>query len=334
MSERKIADSDYLYLSSLISARQNHMLTRQKLDRMIDASTFDDAAKLLSESGYPDMSGMDAEKIEKTLSEHRRAILYEMRLLAPEPQIVDAFKLAYDYHNAKVLLKAESADVDGAYLLSDAGTIPTEKLMDAYHADDFAFFPDELRTAVQEARAILQRTENPQLADFVLDKAYFAELQKLASGLSTAFFGEYISALADSANLRAAVRTERLGRRSDFLRKALVPGGSRGVETLLAAVDGGGSLAEVYFGTVFAAAAEKGDNVRHGGSLSEFELTCDNAVTEFLRRSNRTGFGAEKLVAYLASVENEITAARMVLTGKLSGVPGDRLRERLRDTYA
>lgn len=334
MSDIKITDSDYLYLSALISARENNMLNRQKLDRMIDVPAFADAAKLLAESGYPDMSGMDAGKIENALAEHRRGIFAEMQNLAPEPRIVEAFRLVYDYHNAKVLLKSESANVDGAYLLSDGGNIPIEKFLSAYHSEDFAFFPDELRNSVQEARSILQRTENPQLADFVLDKAYFEELKGIAEGASTAFFADYVAALADSANLRAAVRTERLGRRSDFLRKALVPGGSRGVETLLATVDSGSPLAEVYFGTPFANAAEKGDNVQHGGSLSEFELACDNAVTSFLRGANRVGFGAAKLVAYLAAVENEITAVRMVLTGKLSGVSAEKLRERLRETYA
>ena len=37
---------------------------------------------------------------------------------------------------------------------------------------------------------------------------------------------------------------------------------------------------------------------------------------------------------YLAGTENELTAVRMILTGRLAGVPSDTIRERLRDLYA
>ncbi len=39
-------------------------------------------------------------------------------------------------------------------------------------------------------------------------------------------------------------------------------------------------------------------------------------------------------MAYLAAIENEITSARMILTGKLSGINPELIRERLRETYA
>ena len=40
------------------------------------------------------------------------------------------------------------------------------------------------------------------------------------------------------------------------------------------------------------------------------------------------------MTAYLAAVENEITAVRMILTGRLAGVKSEAIRERLRDLYA
>jgi len=39
------------------------------------------------------------------------------------------------------------------------------------------------------------------------------------------------------------------------------------------------------------------------------------------------------VVGYLAAEENAITTVRMILTGLLSGIDPDRLKERLRDTY-
>jgi len=44
-------------------------------------------------------------------------------------------------------------------------------------------------------------------------------------------------------------------------------------------------------------------------------------------------FGDSVLVAYVAAKENEITAARIIMSGRLSGVPTESIRERLRDAY-
>lgn len=334
MSGNKITDQDYLYLSSMLAARETRMLSREKAERMISAQSFDDAAKQLADCGYPDMSGKTAPEVEKALAAHRSAVYYELNSLVPEKEIVQAFSIRYDYHNAKVMIKSESANIDAAYLLSDAGRFAPSSLIEAYHADDFRNFPYEFKSALMQAKSVLQRTENPQLADFILDRAYFAELETLSGGLSSLFLRQYVAVLADSANLSSAVRTLRMGKDLEFLRKALVPGGSRGAETIAAAAFSGEGLEPVFKGTVFEQAAAKGAVAAGGGSLTDFELACDNAVASFLKDASYKGFGAATVVAYLAALDSEITAARMILTGKLSGVSPEKLRERLRDSNA
>ena len=71
-----------------------------------------------------------------------------------------------------------------------------------------------------------------------------------------------------------------------------------------------------------------------GGNMTAFELACDNAVNSYLGKAKLVSFGSEPLTAYLAALENEVTAARMILTGRLAGIRPDALRERLRDLYA
>lgn len=334
MSDNKITDKDYLYLSAMLRAREAGMLTRETMERMIDAPSFDEAAKLLTDCGFQDLSGMSAGQVEAALSARRGEIYAELEAIVPEKQIIDVFRIRFDYHNAKVMVKSEGADVDGAYLLSGSGRIPPERLIEAYNSEELGGLPYAFRTAIMDAKSVLNRTENPQLADFILDRAYFAEMAQAAGSVSSPFLRAYVGALADSANINAAVRTRRMGRDAEFLRRALVPGGSRGEETILQAYASGEGLASVFSGTVFETAAEKGDLAASGGSLTEFELASDNAVTRFLAGARYVGFGAETVVAYLAAVESEITAARMILTGKLSGVKPEKLRERLRESYA
>ena len=70
-----------------------------------------------------------------------------------------------------------------------------------------------------------------------------------------------------------------------------------------------------------------------GGTLTGFELACDNALNAYLADAKRASFGEECVLAYIAGQESELTAVRMILTGRLAGVPSDTIRERLRDLY-
>ena len=96
-----------------------------------------------------------------------------------------------------------------------------------YRGEDYRDIPPILAQAMVSAAAILARTTNPQAADFELDRAYFAQMLALSDGLSDGGFARgYVQLQIDSANLRAAVRTRRMAKDEDFLKTALIPGGT------------------------------------------------------------------------------------------------------------
>lgn len=334
MSDKTFTDYDYLYLTSALRAKEPKMLTKDRMDRMLDAPSFDEAAKMLMDCGYVDMSGMDAGGVNKTLATHRAEAFEEIRALIPEQSILDAFCLKYDYHNAKVLIKAESADVDGKYLLSDSGMVPIETLIDAYHSEDYDALPKMLAKSLEEARSVIKRTENAQLADFVLDRAYFKEMKETAEKLYSLFLLNYVNLAIDGANLRTTVRTLRMGRDIDFLRGALIAGGNIDAEQLAEAAYSDEGFAPLFGSSEYREAALLGADAAHGGRLTEFEKSCDNVLINYFGEARHTSFGAQPVIAYIGALENEITAARMILSGKLSGVKPSLIRERLRDISA
>lgn len=323
----------YLCISAMLRAREPKLLSREKAERMLDAATFEDAAKLLTDCGYEDLSQMDAGQIEESLEKHRAKIFEELGRFCPESRLVDLFKLRYDYHNAKAILKAEAMGQDPKRLLSDSGRIPGGKLLEIYNEDKRAMLPETLAAAMAEAKTVLARTANPQLSDFVLDKAYFAELEAMAKQLDSSFLKGYVALLIDSSNLRSVVRTLRMGKNQDFLSEVLVPGGNVGVERLAAAGDKD-SLAALYSHTVLEKAGALGAECLSGGSMTAFEQACDNAVNTYLKGAKLVSYGCEPVIAYMAAVEGEITAIRMILTGRLAGIAPQVIRERLRDMYA
>ncbi|MBR0352425.1 MAG: V-type ATPase subunit [Oscillospiraceae bacterium] len=328
-----VTKEDYLCLSAMLRARENRMLSDDRAERMVEAESIEDAARLLTECGYPDFSGMDAAGIDSALSEYRSGLFNETERLSPEADYVDAFRIRYDYHNAKAVIKAGAMDTDPAHLLNASGRFPPARLLEDINEEKMSYYPPVFAEAVLNAKAELAKTGNPQVSDFVLDRAYFTELSKLAEQKGNPFFTGYVKLLIDAADLKSAVRTLRMGKGALFLENALIPGGSIDVSRILAAKDAD-EVASFYAQGPLSEAAALASEAVSGKGMTAFEKACDNAVNTYLKKAKFVSYGPETVVAYLAAVENEITAARMIMTAKLSKINAGVIKERLRELYA
>ncbi|KKK84994.1 hypothetical protein LCGC14_2777760, partial [marine sediment metagenome] len=67
--------------------------------------------------------------------------------------------------------------------------------------------------------------------------------------------------------------------------------------------------------------------------LKGLELSCDNFLLEYIKKTKFITAGLEVLIAYLIAKENEINLLRSVLTGKINEIPAQMIRERLRETF-
>ena len=79
-------------------------------------------------------------------------------------------------------------------------------------------------------------------------------------------------------------------------------------------------------------AAQAGDESQTG-SLTAFERLCDNTLTAYFAKAKSVVFGEQVVIAYLCALENEISAARMIVNGLQVGLPADTIRARLRELY-
>ena len=68
---KKTKDTEYLTISAMLRAREASMLSREKMDRMLAAASYAEAAKLLAECGYEDLSESDAAGIEPEVIRER-----------------------------------------------------------------------------------------------------------------------------------------------------------------------------------------------------------------------------------------------------------------------
>ena len=315
-------DTEYLFISAYLRAKEPQLLNAEKAGRMLGSSV-QEAARILESCGYADVLAVG---LDKALSDRRAAVFSEVEALAPKDGVVSLFRMRYDYHNAKTIVKAEAVGIDPAPLLSGAGRADAQALKTAYETGESGSVPQAVLTAMQAARDALSRSADPQLADLILDRAYFAEYHETAAQVGSAFLMGYAQLQADSANLRAAVRARRMHKDAAFLKSVLVPGGRVPAEEICQVLAQDELFAPLFANTALFAAAQS-------GSLTAFERLCDNTLTAYFAKAKSVVFGEQVVIAYLCALENEISAARMIISGLQAGLPADTIRARLRDLY-
>jgi V/A-type H+-transporting ATPase subunit C len=328
----KLKDTDFLYISTHLRSLENRLLSRERMERMLEARTDEDAARVLSECGYTGLEKLSSESLSRSLSQARAETFSELASFSPNRDIVDVFRIKYDYHNAKALIKCAHSGRSAQNMLMDAGRYTPEEMTAAVLQSETGSLSSALSRAIEAASEVLSTTGDPQRADFLLDSACYQEMLATAKSSGSSFLQSYVRLQIDAANLKSAVRGLRMKKSVDFLKKVLLSGGNVSVESISGVYTTGGNLETVFSGRLQEAAV-LGDEAVKGGRQTAFEKACDNALNTYLQESRMVPFGDSVLIAFAAAKENEITAARIIMSGRMAGVSTEAIRERLRDAY-
>ena len=114
-------DTNYAAVSAALHAREAHLLTQALSERMLEAPTAEESCKLLIECGYPPIEHCTLGEVEHLLALSRAELYREVAVLAPDKRLVELFQLKYDYHNAKLALKAKLTGEDVSRLVIGCG---------------------------------------------------------------------------------------------------------------------------------------------------------------------------------------------------------------------
>lgn len=330
---KPINEMDYLYASGRIRALEGQLLTRERTQRMIDARSMEDAVRILSDCGYDPNRLSTLEELDQMLEIERMNTFDCFNAIIPDSRFVDFFRIRYDSHNIRVLLKDPASSEGSTGLLSSCGRIKPDPLTAILGEMDLRELPPLMRSAVEDAREILARTGDPQLMDMLLDKACLREMLQLTIETGSHFLTGYVRLMIDAGNLRILIRTKRMGKDRSLLTHALMPGGSLSLNQLIG--DALETVVEGLYGnSLLKAAAHAGlTALRTDTPMTELDLRCDNALTAYLRPAKTMAFGSPLVTAYLAAKESEITALRTILSGRMAGLSPESIRERIRDHY-
>ncbi len=330
-------DTHYAYSVGRIRAIERRLLDKDKLERMIDSKSAEDALKVLVEANYG-QHGSDIVSVyeyEKLLKEEHKKVYSLLKDMAPEPDVFDLFLLANDYHNAKVILKSEFSGQNGTDILIDQGSIPADKLKTMIKDRNMKEMPSTMKKAVEECIDTYTRTLDPQVIDLILDKAGYIHMREIALMSKNTFIKNLVMIMIDLVNIKIFLRIKNLKKSWDFMQKVLIPDGNISSKMFVDNLD---SPLDIFIDALrfkpCGPYLEEGiENFKTSGSLTKFEKLSDNYIISFVKKAKYISLGIEPLIAYLIAKETEIKNARIIMVGKLNNISGEIIRERLRESY-
>ena len=311
-----MAENQYIYAVARIRSKELSLLDSKCMEQLLSCKEFEDCIRILSEKGW-DCEGKAADEF---LTAEREKTWTLLKELVKEPEAFDVFLYENDFHNLKAAIKQVCTQSEAAHIYKDNGTIPWIKIYEAVRTHDFSSLPEAMQSCGQEAYEVMIKGSDSQLCDVIVDKAslehVYAAGRKQKSGLLKA----YVELKTATADINIAIRSCKLKKSAEFLKKALVPCDTLNLRELSAAVLRGlDAVYEYLKSTQYADAVEAIQT-----SSSAFEKWRDDCMMELI---------IEPIAAYLLARENEIKCVRILLSGKANHLSEESIRERLREMY-
>lgn len=331
----RINEEEYAYATARVRAVEIHLLDASRLDRLIEAPTVEDAVKQLAEARYGDGQDLSRVDWETLLDGEPARVQAFLAGIMPDPEVLDVFRIRTDYLNLKRLLKAVYQAQDLATIACAPGTVPVASLVRGITEQREAGLPPAMGKAMQKAMAAFGQHADPRDIDLVLDRACFADMADRVSVLDNEYLSGLIALLVDMANIRIAIRGRLAGEGREFFDKAVLTGGSIDAAKFRDVAD---KPVDVFLGSIrhtwFGEAAVAGmDGHRQGKGISVLERLLEDRLMEYVRKARYIAMGVEAMIGHLLAREAEIRNVRIVLTGKVNGLPQAEVRERLRKAY-
>lgn len=316
---------DYTYAVARIHAKEEAMLTERDMDRLIAASDFDDACRILAEKDF-DTSG--AKNADEVLERERKKTYALITELVGDMSAFDVFFYKNDFHNLKAAVKSVMA-VEAENVFVGGGTVDCELILMAVKNREFTELPEFLRKTAQEALTLFLETGDGGLCDVIADKAYLETLLKAGEASDSSIIKRYAELKAALADIRIAARGSRLEKNAEFFKLSLVECKTVSVYLLSAAALKGLDAVVEYLSA--ADYREAADLLKSSYVL--FEKWCDDRLMEEIKKEKHNQFTLDPICAYILARETELRMVGLLLTAKQNMLDMDIVKERLRELY-
>lgn len=329
-------NSSYPYASARVKAIETRLITKEKLNRLMEAKDYDAAMRQLAEFGYGQSAGAQGSGsfevlIQKELDE-ADALL---EALSPSDVFTRIMRAERDYYNLKVLIKLLMQDKPLDSVPLSAGNLTVDTLRRAITENNYYDLPETMKEALQYIDRQFTIAADASIIGIALDRAYAKEIEALVNRMNNPLVSACFEAFFDISNILSLMRVRRAGFTKDSFERVFVHGGRIDKRTLSDAFDLSdesipAAVAKGAYSSVLSAAF---DDFAKTGSLYMMEKSRDDYVLSLLKEQRHDMFGIGPLMGYYIAKQREAAAVRLVMTSKLGGIDAGVAGSRLKELY-
>lgn len=331
----------YGYAVARIRAMEPLLFDSSMYQRMLDADGLDGALKILGETTYGKTMGAEnpGGRYDAALEAELLATFEELRTFVPDRALIDIFRVPYDFHNVKVLLKSSFNARSGGKkrwdLLTSLGTIPTDDLIVNIESEDYALLPYGLSQIIPACMTVWEQMRDIVGIERLLDDGLFAAILKLAESVGEPGVVSWVKARIDAENVRNLLRLKRFGFDAAEVSAFLHGGGTLSDMSLLALLpepfeSWGRMLSYSDIGAAISRVQDEGDFDK---LIVDLEKTLDDFCQAVVERARYSSGAPENVLAYLWGKEQEMKNIRTILVSKSTDSAADEIRGLLRHGY-
>lgn len=313
----------YGFATGRVMVLRSRLLGRAAFERLIDAPTFEDQKRVLSDTHFGRFieharTASDVEQaIDTSLLDLFDDFLRKAELPAP---VVETFTAPYDFASLKSVLRAWVLKVEPEFPEVRLGVLEPE---DFVHADQL---PGALGAT---ARAVLdaQPPMSAEQVDAAVDSAMFAELARLARASRIPLMQRLATRQIDAANAKVLLRCAEGGRTPEQARALLVPGGAWNASGAAELVNDPQALADAIVSAKVLGSASAEAML----DLERLDVLVDATTSSIAAEASRGPIGPQPVLGYVLQRRAEAITVRSLLVGRIAGLPRDVIVSRLRE---
>ena len=320
-------DIKYTYVVARLRALENHLFSAAVLEQLMACQDEAGCLSLLQEKGWGDPN--EKQDADQMLARETEKIWETIESMHVDMSVFDVLRYPDEYQNLKAAIKEICREGHHPGIYIEGTSLSGEELEKILREKEYYRLPEHMQAAAKEAYEKLLHTQDGQLCDIILDKACLAAIREAGKKSGEKLIENYAEDTVAIANIKIAVRSQKTGKSADFMKRAMAPCKNISVDALAHAAAGGFNSICDYLST--AGYGECAERLKE--SPSAFERWCDDRIIQTIKPQKYEVASVGPLFAYVLARDNEINTVRIILSGKASKLPDEKIRERIREMY-
>ncbi|MDD4002868.1 MAG: V-type ATPase subunit [Clostridia bacterium] len=322
-----------LFAYSRTKFHESKLIGAEKLNRIFSARSCEDALKVLYETIYSENAAItDCSKFALLTNGEQNKLISFFSEVCPDINVKACFLKQFDYHNAKVFVKAKYSRSEGFDNLAKAyGLIDIKELKESIKNENYSNLPILMGKALSAIDINYANYGiNPRMLEIELDKALYAEIATCAAKTRFKFVKHYFILKTDIENLLTTVKCKILGLKTAHLGEQFLSGGSIELKEYASSMNANvANAAEPFKNTGIYELALNGFKNYNNDGITYFEREADKILTNYFYQMRGEIETVYPLLNYYLKKQAEIKNINFIFSARLGGADNEEIINRV-----